>query len=235
MCTSQHQSLTTWGGTREKQTRLPNTSILQQQWLNLRQKTEGSLLLLQRVVRTRIRQRSKGTISKKVTPWNKPVQCCSKHAPSFKQWWTTMLRLGSLKVRLAQVDCVGKFKGKGSGRVFGNCYRLPHVTVIWTKDRLHLQHILYKGFYTLNHMYTPFGAVSENIQRIFRVSTSPLQSLLVPCLRSLSSDGETTVPSLLMERQADEQERLSMWESHCTVDEPTVSYWNTFLGKMPRQ
>ena len=31
----------------------------------------------------------------------------------------TMLRLGGLKVRLAQGNCVGKFKGKGSGRVFG--------------------------------------------------------------------------------------------------------------------
>ena len=54
-------------------------------------------------------------------------------------------------------------------------------------------------------MYAPFGAVSENIQRIFCVTTSPLQSLLIPHLRSLSSNGETTVPSLLMEL-LDEQE-----------------------------
>ena len=34
-----------------------------------------------------------------------------------------LLRSGGLKVRLAQVDCVGKFKGKGSDRVFGNDQR----------------------------------------------------------------------------------------------------------------
>ena len=34
-----------------------------------------------------------------------------------------LLRSGGLKVRLAQVDCVGEFKGKGSGRVFGNDQR----------------------------------------------------------------------------------------------------------------
>ena len=34
-----------------------------------------------------------------------------------------VLRSGGLKVRLAQVDCVGEFKGKGSGRVFGNDQR----------------------------------------------------------------------------------------------------------------
>ena len=38
----------------------------------------------------------------------------------------------------------------------------PH-DCIRTKDQLHLQHILYEGFYTLNIMYAPFGAVSENI------------------------------------------------------------------------
>ena len=36
---------------------------------------------------------------------------------------SSMLRSGGLKVRLAQVDCVGEFKGKGSGRVFGNNQR----------------------------------------------------------------------------------------------------------------
>ena len=34
-----------------------------------------------------------------------------------------MLRSGGLKVRLAQVDCVGEFKGDGSGRIFGNDQR----------------------------------------------------------------------------------------------------------------
>ena len=34
-----------------------------------------------------------------------------------------MLRSGGLKVRLAQVNCVGEFKDKGSGRVFGNDQR----------------------------------------------------------------------------------------------------------------
>ena len=34
-----------------------------------------------------------------------------------------LLRSGGLKVRLAQVDYVGEFKGKGSGRVFGNDQR----------------------------------------------------------------------------------------------------------------
>ena len=34
-----------------------------------------------------------------------------------------LLRLGGLKVRLAQGNCVGEFKGKGSGRVFGNDQR----------------------------------------------------------------------------------------------------------------
>ena len=31
-----------------------------------------------------------------------------------------VLRSGGLKVRLAQGDCVGEFKGKGGDRVFGN-------------------------------------------------------------------------------------------------------------------
>ena len=105
-----------------------------------------------------------------------------------------------------------------------SCYGLPHVTVFRTRVQLHLQHILYEGFYTLNITYAPFGAVLENIQRIFCVSTSPLQSLLIPHLWSPSSDGETTVPSLLMERQADEQEPLSNKERCCTVGKPTVSY-----------
>ena len=34
-----------------------------------------------------------------------------------------MLRSGGLKVRLAQVNCVGKFKGKRRDRVFGNNQR----------------------------------------------------------------------------------------------------------------
>ena len=77
-----------------------------------------------------------------------------------------------------------------------------------------------------------FGEYSENIPCHH---ASPLQSLLVPRLRSPSSDGETTVPSLLIEQQADEQEPLSIVERCCTVDGPTVSYWDTLLGKMPRQ
>ena len=73
-------------------------------------------------------------------------------------------------------------------------------------------------------------------QRIFgEYSTSPLQSLLVPHLQSPSSDGETTVPSLLMERQADEQEPLSTWESRSTNDETIVPCWNILQTKMPRQ
>ena len=36
---------------------------------------------------------------------------------------SALLRSGGLKVRLAQVDCVGEFKGEGSGRVFGNDQR----------------------------------------------------------------------------------------------------------------
>ena len=35
----------------------------------------------------------------------------------------SLLRSGGLKVRLAQVDCIGEFKGKGSGGVFGNNQR----------------------------------------------------------------------------------------------------------------
>ena len=102
------------------------------------------------------------------------------------------------------------------------CYRLPHVTVFWTKDQLHLQHILYKGFYTSNWMYVPFRAVSENIQKIFCVTTSPLQSLLIPCLWSPSSDSKTTVPSLLMELW-DKWELPSGGSANTwTVDEPTV-------------
>ena len=31
-----------------------------------------------------------------------------------------LLRSDGLKVRLAQSNCVGEFKGKGNGRVFGN-------------------------------------------------------------------------------------------------------------------
>ena len=34
-----------------------------------------------------------------------------------------MLRLGGLKVQLAQVNCVGELEGKGDGRVFGNDQR----------------------------------------------------------------------------------------------------------------
>ena len=34
-----------------------------------------------------------------------------------------VLRSGGLKVRLAQSNCVGEFKGKGSGGVFGNDQR----------------------------------------------------------------------------------------------------------------
>ena len=54
-----------------------------------------------------------------------------------------------------------------------HCYGLPHVTVFRTRDWLHLQCILYKGFYTLNAIYAPFGAVSVNIRRIFHVTTHP--------------------------------------------------------------
>ena len=36
---------------------------------------------------------------------------------------SSVLRSGGLKVRLAQGNCVGEFKGKGSGRVFGNDQR----------------------------------------------------------------------------------------------------------------
>ena len=43
--------------------------------------------------------------------------------PSLQRKWPRMLRSGGLKVRLAQVDYVGEFKGKGSGRVFGNDQR----------------------------------------------------------------------------------------------------------------
>ena len=40
-------------------------------------------------------------------------------------WWllVTLLRSGGLKVQLAQGNCVGKFKGKGCGKVFGNNQR----------------------------------------------------------------------------------------------------------------
>ena len=48
-------------------------------------------------------------------------------------------------------------------------------------------------------MNAPLQGLLENIQRIFHITTSPLQSLLVPRLWSSSSDSETTVPSLLME------------------------------------
>ena len=34
-----------------------------------------------------------------------------------------LLRSGGLKVRLAQIDYVGEFKGKGDGKVFGNDQR----------------------------------------------------------------------------------------------------------------
>ena len=81
-------------------------------------------------------------------------------------------------------------------------------------------------------MYTPCWAVSENIQRIFHV---PLTILLVPRLRSPSSDSETTVPSLLMERQADEREPLSTWESRSINDETIVPCQDILRTKMPRQ
>ena len=41
----------------------------------------------------------------------------------FKDLIATVLRSGGLKVRLAQGKCVGEFKGKGGGRVFGNDQR----------------------------------------------------------------------------------------------------------------
>ena len=37
--------------------------------------------------------------------------------------WDMLLRSDGLKVRLAQGNCVGEFKGKGRGRVFGNHQR----------------------------------------------------------------------------------------------------------------
>ena len=43
-----------------------------------------------------------------------------RHAKIFSE---QVLRSGGLKVQLAQVNCVGEFKGKGSGRVFGNDQR----------------------------------------------------------------------------------------------------------------
>ena len=51
--------------------------------------------------------------------------------------------------------------------VYGECYGLPHVTVFWTKNWLHLQHILYKGFYILKWMYVPLqGFVREYSENI---------------------------------------------------------------------
>ena len=41
----------------------------------------------------------------------------------FRKFIGWMLRSGGLRVRLAQVNCVGEFKGKGSGGVFGNDQR----------------------------------------------------------------------------------------------------------------
>ena len=49
--------------------------------------------------------------------WLEPVVFVFKYVKG------DLLRSGGLKVRLAQVDCVGEFKGKGSGRVFGNDQR----------------------------------------------------------------------------------------------------------------
>ena len=52
----------------------------------------------------------------------------TKHSSPFSVTkWHTVLRSGGLKVRLAQGNCVGEFKGKGSGRVFGNDQR-------WLRD-----------------------------------------------------------------------------------------------------
>ena len=45
------------------------------------------------------------------------------NSPEARSTMGGVLRSGGLKVRLAQVDCVGEFKGKGSGRVFGNDQR----------------------------------------------------------------------------------------------------------------
>ena len=66
---------------------------------------------------------------------------------------TTLRRLGTcLMLRTAPRDCMTELET--------GCSSL---------------YILYEGFYTSNHMYAPCWAVSENIWRIFRVSTSPLQ------------------------------------------------------------
>ena len=46
-----------------------------------------------------------------------------KSGNSFQVNCFIVLRSGGLKVRLAQGNCVGEFKGKGSGRVFGNDQR----------------------------------------------------------------------------------------------------------------
>ena len=70
-----------------------------------------------------------GAVVVTVLPHQRRLSCtCEKlgvslgNSPLLRSW-LVMLRSGGLKVRLAQVDCVGEFKDKGSGRVFGNDQR----------------------------------------------------------------------------------------------------------------
>ena len=55
--------------------------------------------------------------------WCPPGGVASLVGMSSGEAGPSVLRSGGLKVRLAQVDCVGEFRGKGSGRVFGNNQR----------------------------------------------------------------------------------------------------------------
>ena len=82
---------------------------------------------------------------------------------------------------------------------FPVCYRLPHMTVFWTKDRLHLQGILYEGFYTSNNMYVPFRVVSENI----------------PCHH---------VP-LTISSCTPSAESVFWWWNHCSISSDETMWW----------
>ena len=63
---------------------------------------------------------------------------------------------------------------------------------------------------------------------------SPLQSLLIPYLQSPSSNGETTIPSLLM-KQVDEREPLSVAQTPKQWMNPLFYNGSLYMGKVLEQ
>ena len=117
----------------------------------------------------------------------------------------------------------------------GSCYGLPHVTVSEPETGCTCSTSCTRGSIPRISRMCPDGL----FQRIFgEYSVSPhppynpfsypicgVRLLMVKLLFHL----------FLMERQADEQEPLSMWESGHINDKTVVPCWDTLPGKMLRQ